>query len=167
MKVAFLDIDGVLNSTRTNVAFGGYPMDFTPEAMEQFDHVAIGLIRGIVRAADASVVLSSSWRLTHDWNDVATALDLPIMGRTPSLCGPRGAEIAAWLADHPEVEQYAIVDDSADMLDSQRPHFVRTDLHEGFMWRDAVKLAELLGVDPYDGHPGRIRMPGKTLEWEE
>lgn len=165
MKVVFLDIDGVLNSTRTCVACGGYPFDFTPEAMDQFDHVALGLIRGIVSVADASVVLSSSWRLTHDWNDVAKALALPIMGRTPSLCGPRGAEIAAWLADHPEVEAYAIVDDSADMLPEQMAHFVRTDMHEGFMWRDAVKLAGLMGVNPYDAAKCRVRQPAAQLEW--
>ena len=43
MKVLFLDIDGVLNSTKTCVAFGGYPMEL--HHIEAFDKAAIRLIQ--------------------------------------------------------------------------------------------------------------------------
>jgi hypothetical protein len=46
-----------------------------------------------------------------------------IIDRTLDLPGrSRGEEIAAWLAAHPEVELYAILDDHSDMLPHQ-PHF--------------------------------------------
>lgn len=167
MKIVFLDIDGVLNSTRTCVAHGGYPFDFDEKDMAQFDHTAIALVRGIVKAAGAQVVLSSAWRITHAFSDVARAFDMPIIDRTPSLCGCRGDEIKSWLGDHPEVERYAIIDDSGDMLAEQTPFFVQTDMHEGFLWRDAEKLAGLLGLESaYEASPGRTRAPGFALAWE-
>ena len=45
-KIVFLDIDGVLTSTRTCVAHGGYPFDFDAKDMAQFDYTAIALVRG-------------------------------------------------------------------------------------------------------------------------
>lgn len=167
MKVVFLDIDGVLNSTRTCVAHGGYPFNFGPKDMAQFDNTAIALVRGIIRAAGAQVVLSSAWRTTHAFADVGKALDMPIIGCTPMLCGCRGDEIKCWLDAHPEVECYAIIDDSGDMLAGQAPFFVHTDMHEGFLWRDAEKLAGLLGLQSaYDASPARARTPAVALAWE-
>lgn len=167
MKIVFLDIDGVLNSTRTCVAHGGYPFDFDEKDMAQFDHTAIALVRGIVNAAGAQVVLSSAWRITHPFADVAKAFEMPIIDRTPSLCSCRGDEIKHWLDAHPEVECYAIIDDSGDMLTEQKPFFVQTDMHEGFLWRDAEKLAELLGLQSaYEASPARARAPAVALAWE-
>ena len=122
MKILFLDIDGVLNSTRTCVAFGGYPMEL--KHIAAFDQVAIRLIQRLCDSAGVQVVLSSAWRLHCDFKDVGAALGLPIIDRTPSLSGNRGSEIARWLSEHPEVEQYAIIDDDGDMLDGQLSRFV-------------------------------------------
>ena len=167
MKIVFLDIDGVLNSTRTCVAHGGYPFDFAETDMAQFDRTAIALVRGVIKAAGAQVVLSSAWRITHPFADVAKALDMPIIDRTPSLCGCRGDEIKWWLGQHPEVECYAIIDDSGDMLAEQTPFFVQTDMHEGFLWRDAEKVAGLLGLkSAYEASPARARTPAVALAWE-
>lgn len=149
-KVLFLDIDGVLNSERSCLAFGDFPHDVEGPCRQKFDEVALRLIRGIVERADAGIVLSSSWRIIHHYGKVANGLDLPIFDRTPSLLGGRGEEIAAWLADHPEVETYAIVDDDADMLECQKPSFVQTNYRDGFTYTDAIKLAELFGVSLYD-----------------
>ena len=111
MKVLFLDIDGVLNSARTAVAFNGYPHKFTPDHLQMFDTVSVNLIRGLCAKGGVSVVVSSAWRYSHGWDEIGRALELPTMDQTPSLCGTRGDEIADWLRRHPEVEQYAIVDD--------------------------------------------------------
>jgi hypothetical protein len=157
MKVLFLDIDGVLNSQRSCIAFGGYPHEVTGYHRERFDEVALRLIRGIVKAAGASIVLSSSWRKNEDWQDIGPALELPIIDRTPSGWAPgqvRGHEIAEWLEAHPEVECYAIVDDDSDMLPEQKPFFVHTTHFDGFQWMHAEKLCELFGVSIYDvNHP--------------
>lgn len=152
-KVLFLDIDGVLNSHRTCTAFGsplkgGFPHGFDDDNMALFDHAAIGLIRKLCDKSDASIVLSSSWRIIHSVHDCANGLDLPIFDRTPSLNWPgrtRGDEIAAWLTDHPEVSRYAIVDDDGDMLESQKQNFVQTDFQDGLRFRDYENLLCILG----------------------
>jgi hypothetical protein len=151
MKVLFLDIDGVLNSTRTCVAFGGYPHDF--REMGAFDRVAIKLLQRMCDSTGVQVVLSSAWRILHTVKEVRDALELPIIDATPNLGTKRGEEIAAWLKEHPEVETYAIVDDDSDMLPEQQDHFVHTSGHEGLTWDAFTKLCEKLGASPYEGEP--------------
>ncbi|MBB3010662.1 HAD domain-containing protein [Cupriavidus alkaliphilus] len=160
MKVIFLDIDGVLNSRRTCIAHNGYPHGFTPDQMKMFDHAAIGLVRDVCRGSGAVIVLSSSWRTLHAAEEVAEALDLPVIDRTPSLAGNRGQEIAAWLAEHPSVQVYAIVDDNSDMLESQRAHFVQTSEEEGLSYSDYVAIKRILNGED----AGHSR---KALFWEE
>ena len=166
MKVLFLDIDGVLNSQRSCVAFGGYPM-LIDKQRGMFDEVAVQLIAGIVRTAEAKVVLSSSWRRNADWQDIGPALGMPIIDRTPSLLGPRGREIQHWLSERPEVERYAIVDDDSDMLPEQAPYFVHTSGFDGFTWKNAEQLAELLGIKIYDVNGPGNRAPHRPLQWDE
>lgn len=166
MKVLFLDIDGVLNSVRSCIAFGGYPHRVTGEHRTKFDEVSVRLISGIVEAAGAKVVLSSAWRNDKDWHEIGPSLGIEIIDRTPSLLGSRGEEIKDWLDRHPEVESYAIVDDDGDMLPEQRPFFVNTDAHDGLSWANAYRLAELLGASIYDvRHPSRI-VSKPPLAWE-
>lgn len=165
MKVIFLDIDGVLNSHRSAVAFGGMPFDVHAHR-GRFDEIAIRLIGGIAEVSGAQIVLSSSWRNDTNWEQIGPALGLAIVDRTPSMLGPRGREIAAWLAAHPEVTAYAIVDDDGDMLPEQRPYFVHTDMAEGFTWECALKLAELMGINIYDVRRGQpLPAACKTLDW--
>lgn len=166
-RVLFLDFDGVLNSHRTAIAFSGVSWAGSGGIRAKMDEVAVRLVGGIVRRAGAGVVLSTSWRTHPDWKTYGPALDLPVIDRTPDLHGPRGADIAAWLAVHPEVERYAIVDDDADMLPEQLPYFVKTEHADGLTFAAATKLAELLGIAIYDvNHPAqRLPEPTKTLDW--
>lgn len=166
MKVLFLDIDGVINSERTAYAFGAYPHEVSGTHRAMFDEVAIALIRGIVEAAGASIVLSSSWRMTHSAHVVANAFDLPVMDITPVGLRGRGDEIADWLAEHPEVESYAIVDDVDEFSAEQKPFFVQTSHFDGLRWADAEKLATLLGVSIYDIKGGKSRAIAQSLAWE-
>jgi hypothetical protein len=56
-------------------------------------------------------------------NEEGEALDSRRAGSEYQCCQySRGEEIEAWLAAHPEVEVYAILDDDSDMLRHQ-PHF--------------------------------------------
>lgn len=167
-RVLFLDLDGVLNSTRTCLAFNGYPMGLEPAAVAQFDPVAVALVRGLCRVADVSIVLSSSWRISVGWDAIGRALDLPVFDRTPSLPASRGAEIARWLAEHPGVECWAILDDDPDMLDGQLSRFVRVDGHEGLLFRDFTRLCELFAVNPHECTGSRVRVvAGRVLDWSE
>ncbi|CDY79453.1 Phage protein [Caballeronia glathei] len=171
-KILFLDIDGVLNSHRTVTIHGGptefggkprgggFPHDFSESGMKKFDPVAVALIRQVCIETDCSIVLSSAWRVLFSAHECANSLDLPIIDKTPNLADVRGAEIKAWLDQHPEVEHYAIVDDNSDMLESQRSNFVQTDGLEGLSYRDFCALRDIL-----DGRgTGHQR---KALVWED
>lgn len=153
-RVLFLDIDGVINSERSRLAFGGYPHDFTPEEYAKFDPVALALIQRLCRVTECSVVLSTSWRTLFTLEQVARGLDLPVMGATPDLGSDftRVHEIAFWLEQHPEVTSYAIVDDL--FLDwSEHPElearFVQTNPDFGLSLSDYRELRHHLAPGCY------------------
>lgn len=147
MKILFLDIDGVLNSGRSEMAFDGYPHSFRPGCMARFDQVAIGLIRRLCRETDTAICLSSDWRYDCTAHDAANAFDLPIMDVTPiNVTGTRAMEIAAWLAQHPEVNVYAIVDDILDLDDVHGQRWVLTDGVMGLSLANYSALRRLLGA---------------------
>ena len=145
MKILFLDIDGVINSTRTLLAFDAYPHNFDGSDAELFDWVAVGLIRKLCEKTGAKICLSSSWRLYFSPKECAEALNLPIIDKTGDH-STRGLEINAWLADHPEVETSAIVDDFDQFLESQQSRFVKTDEDEGLSYRNYKELVRILGA---------------------
>lgn len=150
-QVLFLDIDEVLNNRKTVFLFG-YGYEITDkDDVKKFDHVALSIIRKIVEHAKADVVISSSWRIGNDTpQDFAKGLQLPVIDFTPSLTGPRGLEIDYWLNEHPEYMNYVILDDNSDMLEKQLPHFVQTSGIDGFMWQNALDIAEKFGFNIYD-----------------
>ena len=112
MKIIFLDIDGVLNTTKTRKVFG---RDF-------IDDILVALVAKIVNETQAKVVLSSTWRIEEkDKRLVEQAL--AIHGIYIHDCTPRiittGAwterriEIQAWLDENPHTH-FAIIDDYPD-----------------------------------------------------
>ena len=123
-KYLFLDVDGVLNTTRSQSLYG-----LSKPCMRR--------LQLIVNDTGCKLVLSSTWRLHMDtYMRLQRALGyrgMALYGRTPHLReekgkNNRGDEIALWLsgfADQPYV--YAIVDDDSDMNDNQLPHFFQTD----------------------------------------
>lgn len=151
MKILFLDIDGVLNSERSSLALGGYPHSFEPADLAKFDWVAVGLIREFCKVSECSIVLSSTWRMYRELMErAAEALDLPIIDRTPDhgSYDTRASEIAAWLAEHPEVTRFAIVDD-VPVFDSHPElyaNFVQTDPNMGMTL--ATYRALRMVIDP-------------------
>lgn len=147
-KILFLDIDGVLNSYRTCMAFGGYP--FRSSQVQYLDQVAIKLLQRMCDSSGVEIVLSSTWRLSEDYKELGKALGLPIIDRTPSLDGIRGEEIQQWL-DLNHGGPYVIVDDDSDMLESQMGNFVKTTHEEGYIWSTHVRVCEILGVSPFEG----------------
>lgn len=153
--VIFLDIDGVLNSERSCLAFDGYPWSpiFSDDPEEcdwhKFDDVAIGLLRRVVAKTGAVCVLSSSWRVgmsEDDLSALAARLGVPIVGctRRDERNEKRGEQIRDWLAENPLVTAYAILDDDDDMLEEQKPYFVHVCYKSGFSLNDYMRLFEIL-----------------------
>lgn len=149
MKVIFLDVDGVLNSTRTAAAFGGFPMEL--HHAEAFDWVAIKLLQRLCDSSGTQIVLSSTWRRYFSVKEMADLFKLPIVDQTPVLDTKRGVEIDEWLKLHPEVKEYVILDDDDDMMSHQKSNFVRTNPEEGLSWANYVRVCDILKADKYEG----------------
>jgi hypothetical protein len=134
VKVIFLDIDGVLNTRKTVERWQG---------CIGIDQVLANRFARLQQATAASVVLSSTWRVSRDWR--ATMRKNGVVGiidRTPDLRDrTRGEEIQAWLNAHPEVQLYAILDDVRDMLPHQ-PLF-RTSFFRGGLTEEIAQRVQL------------------------
>jgi hypothetical protein len=110
LKVVFLDIDGVLNCSRTP-----NPRKF-PYVVEE---KLLARLMRLLEATDAKVVLSSTWRLDPIGLLAADHWGIPVFDVCPDMPGSaRYKEVLSWLTDHPEVSRHAIVDDQDDELDS-------------------------------------------------
>lgn len=138
--VLFLDVDGVLNSA---TFFAENP----PMPVTSVDPKAVRRIQRVVEATGALVVLSSSWRKQPELVDVLRTAGVPIHDLTPTLTDRMAAparcdEILAWLDEHSEVTQYAIIDDDPDA--EVGGHFVRTYWRLGMYGKHERALIALL-----------------------
>lgn len=122
MKLIFLDIDGVINSSKyirtLNIVDEIYFWD--PEAVAR--------LNVIIEKSKAKLVISSSWRVGRTLNQLKQLLNNnagikgPIIGKTPILTGDRGREIDAWLKScKKKIHSFIIIDDGSDM----EPHMDR------------------------------------------
>jgi hypothetical protein len=109
MKVIFLDIDGVLNCKNTpNPRKLPYIVD--PKLLERFNK--------LVERTGAKVVLSSTWRIDPAGLFSAEHWGVPFIDTCPDMPdSPRCEEVLTWLARHPKVTRFAIIDDEDDELD--------------------------------------------------
>lgn len=166
MKVLFLDIDNVLNhcDTRLDVSPSTtepLPIPIAPECMTRLNR--------LITETGAKIVISSSWRLFARWQDLGPALNRhgligDVIGETPDLVNDavwlenwrvregapftfekleRGWEIGEWLAAHPEVTGFVILDDVSDM-DTLIPWLVLTHPNEGLADPDVERAKWLL-----------------------
>ena len=109
MKVILLDIDGVLNC------------DQTPNH-RKFPYIVdkklLARLTKLLERTEAKVVLSSTWRCDPVGLLAAKYWGIPFLDVCPDRPkSPRFKEMQAWLACHPTVERFAVVDDECDGLD--------------------------------------------------
>ena len=130
MKVVFLDFDGVLNSELYVRNCGEYGVIIAPSRMQ--------LLRQIIDATRAQIVLSTSWR--EHWskeeheldstgmriNEIFESYQLKVFDKTPKLGGRREKEIEAWLNEFPNVENFVVLDDRFLYAEFLKGHFVKT-----------------------------------------
>ena len=150
-KVIFLDFDGVITS---------------PDTKWKIDMRKINIINDICDKTDTKIVVSSTWRMgcrgnvsafherlkqyfiKHNYlDDVKDIFDKfinNIVGMTECIGGLRGDEIKSYMNEHPEVENYVIIDDDSDMCDDQLCNFVQTDTCDGITERDAKLCVDIL-----------------------
>lgn len=166
MKLLFLDIDGVLNSSdwvrRRTVS----PDPFaSPSELAKFliDPKAIARLNKVLERTGAMVVVSSAWRKgsSQAWMDTKEMLysaglkPWTIVGRTPNMdtkmgslyvAPDRGDEIGKFLDEFRKpVEAFAAVDDIAMLSKRVEGHLVRTDISDGLLDEHVERLVGLLG----------------------
>lgn len=158
--ILFLDVDGVLNRCGAS----GHGLE--PDKCD--------LLADICRRTGCKIVVSSTWRTS---NHLLKGRLLPMfvsrgiecIGVTPTIeiatspgglivaSLPRREEIKAWLADHPGVRNYAILDDDCD-ADDGTGRFVRTGSYEGIQIRH-VDLIERAFTLPSDATSAQSHVP--------
>jgi hypothetical protein len=166
--VIFLDIDGPLNSVRSAIAFGGAARAGSEASWDKLDPVAAGLIAWAARETKACIVLSSSWRMNL-WDKPMAFARLANFMHLPPILGvirsgghqTRAEDIDAWIGEHPEIGEWAIVDDiqTEAFLPHQRNRVVQVDAGPGFSLTNAKHLQALLSGDT----EGAWKLTSKTL----
>ena len=154
MKIIFLDFDGVIT---------------TAESSYRIDPDKCNMIKEICDATDASIVISSSWRMSDLEKTIEAITNEEIVyGNQPftipervvgvtnrmysckygvaderyGVC--RGVEIDRYIVDHPEITNYVILDDDMDMLLTQKDNFIQTDGYDGISNKDVIKAIKIL-----------------------
>ena len=145
MKIIFLDVDGVLNC---------YLHNFKP----QLEDSKIRLLKEIVDATDAKIVLSSSWRevsgLKYKLKTKLAEYGLEIYDHITVLWSgtPRSREIEGYIKSHyTDIEQFVILDDGdfdEDRLKKLFPyHFVKTTMRYGLTSTKKDQAIKVLNSD--------------------
>ena len=172
MIVIFLDVDGVLNSSAYMIA---NPGSFDRASwITMLDPIACGRLERVLVATGAQIVLSSTWRKRFNARQMqgmlrrrgapsAEVIDVTPNGvlvnncqRAPNKCvepgvfsdryGVRGHEIQRWLTLHPEVMNFAIIDDDSDMVHLMQ-RLVHTSWLTGMLDEHVDGLIEMLRTD--------------------
>ena len=110
--VIFLDIDGVLN-TKTTV-------QRTPNNYTGIDDARVVILANAIKKyGGGDIILSSNWKVLKEANEDYLYLieklakqNLMIAGKTEDINRARGAGVLAYLNEHPEIEEYIILDDN-------------------------------------------------------
>lgn len=160
MKIIFLDIDGVLNTTKDEDRPRVQPEGFNANiyGVSELNRECVARLNKIVEATQASVVISSSWRIL--FSDLFYLVNFlksqgvvaNIIDATPhwaksyvrgEMAYGRGLEIQEWLDEHPEVSKFVILDDGTDMLHLE-PFLIQTYMDGGLQDRHIQQAIDML-----------------------
>lgn len=139
--VIFLDVDGVLNDCSTK--------ECAPSGCLGVDNIMLMNLKEIVRKTNAKVVLTSAWK--SEWNtpyfvgeDGAYLVQrlaefgIHIDGRTEDRGFDRGTGIRRYLAEHPEVTSWVVLEDEV-FEDYERCGIMEHLVHTKFYWGGLTK----------------------------
>ncbi len=153
MKVLFLDIDGVLNSStwyknrphrflRDNPQESDWECELDPSAILVFK-------KFIHDVPDLQIVISSTWRINYElaefkrrFSQMLSIEPSRVIDMTPHLGTIRGLEIQDWLNRNPQVTKFAILDDDSDMGDLMDNLFKTT-------WEDGLKTEHTKAITEF------------------
>lgn len=118
---------------------------------DMLDERAIIQLKKIVKATNAEIVLSSSWRWYKETRDKVhyqlQQKGIDFVDTTPEnidISLSRGAEIKLWLDIHPEVEKFVILDDDDLRIEEYLPYHVKTTFRYGLTREKAAEAIKIL-----------------------
>lgn len=107
----FLDVDGVLNTRRTVIS--------SPDGRVGVDDIRIKILAGAIKKyGGGDIVLTSDWKNVRIGGDFDYLKDklaehgLEISAVTTDRGNNRGQGIQDYLNEHPEIDEYIILDDN-------------------------------------------------------
>ena len=167
MKIIFLDIDGVLNSGRSFIAFAKnakaaeYEHDpyWSKITKATIDPVSVGLLNRVLEEFDAHIVLSSTHRMhfpegpeklqqIKDYLKVLGIDGSRCIGYTPRFNAIRGDEIAYWIEENKDrfpIDNMIILDDSSDFRPEQMEFHVHCEGGHGITEENYHQMTRLFG----------------------
>lgn len=149
-RVIFLDIDGVLNSDYflSNVDHSN-EIDWREFWINNIDLKSISFLNEIIEHTNASVVISSTWRIMMTLDELRSVLKIVgfngnVIGCTPYIQGEnRCVEIGVWLEEN-KPQQFIVIDDVvSDFNSAILDRTVKTDCGSGLVQLDVWKAIEL------------------------
>lgn len=166
MKIMFLDVDGVMCTARSQLAFGDDTL-----LMQAWDITVCQMLRVLCAKHDLKIVITSDWRsqpqrlrtylatygliekiygddVFNDGSIEWKTKRLPYKDEDANRHVRRGLEIQEWLNRHQDVSNYIIIDDDSDMLDVQHTHFFQVkDGAEGFSSQNFIDICNYFNTD--------------------
>lgn len=149
-KIILLDVDGVLNSDEyADYMLSEENVDIFKEDM--LDPRAIVNLRKIVESTNAVIVLSSSWRWEKESRDAVHRqlkekgidfVDTTTLQTDITLS--RGKEIVKYLEEHPNIENFVILDDDEISIPELASHHIQTTFKHGLTREKALAAIQVL-----------------------
>lgn len=152
MNVVFLDYDGVVNTPMWTPDGKRCCYNF-PNDGSVNNFQAVQWLSEFCEKHGYDIVVSSSWRTADNYQEClkngGLRDSIRILGRTPlpSSGRSRGAEITQWLDEHPDVENYVILDDEM-FKDFKELHL----LHHVVLCDPVVGMTEYIHDELERGH---------------
>jgi hypothetical protein len=142
MKVIFLDVDGVLNSTVTR----------QEEGWCTINRRMLNRVKEIVVTTGCKIVISSTWRLIPgckedlENNLAVVGIFDQVIGETPNFDHPkvRHDEIRDWLNRNTQVQRFAIIDDTDEAGIGFEDEFFQTNDDDGLTAEIAKEIVKYL-----------------------
>lgn len=153
MKVIFLDIDGVLNNSRTRTKSPDGCIGISNPLCKRLGRIIESVLEETGEKPE--VVLTSSWKYLEtteaDYTYMLTKLEkagAKLLGATKEPEDnsiKRGQGISDFLSENPDITHYVIIDDYLfDMQDKMARHLVLTDATKGLTDADVELTVDIL-----------------------
>ena len=150
-KVVFLDYDGVVNTVCFNEEEHRFRFGY-PDDNKVNNKQAVHWLSDCCKRYGYNIVVTSTWRMRDNYKECLINGGLwdgiEILGKTDVLrhaC--RGDEVLKYLREHPEIEDYIIIDDESDFLPEQSSRLILVDSDYGFGCRNAQEFKRIAEGD--------------------